>query len=279
MKRKSVLIVLLSLLTFSSANANWMTSYEDAQKLAIATNKLIVIDFWATWCRPCLKMDTDTWNKPEVQKMLNNFVPLKIDIDSNRSLAQKYSANRIPYVVIIDPNGEIVYEESGYKDQIQMLKVLKKYAINTSALQEDFLSYRKAKSGEIAMTIAEKYIDYSIYVDKTVRRNFLALANKYLKDAKKIVGKKKFKENFLQRADLLKYGYENLVRGKYEKVIQVLNKDFKEENITEKNRGLYNFLHFASYNKLQNKEEAKKWYEKLKTDKNAKLFLLKSRKI
>lgn len=278
--KRFFLILIVYVITFSSANAQqWITSFENAQKLAIATNKLILIDFWATWCRPCLAMDSNTWSKDEVKVLMNNYVPLKIDIDNNRTIAGRYSANRIPYVVIIDPNGEIVYDESGYKDKAQMIRILKRYSVNTNILQEDFLSFRKAESGATAVNIAEKYFDYSVYVDKSVRRNFLSLANKYLKKAKKITSKKEYKEKLSQRVQLLGDAYRDLIRGRYKKVIETLNKKFKEEEILKENKGLYDFLHFTSYKKLEDKENARAWYEKLKIDKNAKIYLLKSRKL
>lgn len=278
--KKFFLTIIVFFSTFLSANAaHWMTSFEDAQKLAIATNKLILIDFWATWCRPCLKMDADTWNQPEVKKLMNNFVPLKIDIDSERRMAQKYSANRIPYVIIIDPNGEIIYDEVGYKDKVKIMRVLKRYSVNTSALQKDFLSFIKKNNTDDAIKIAEKYFDYSIYVDKAARFSFLRMANNYLKKAKKLSKKKDYRTNFSQRVKLLDKAYKKLIVGKYEKVILFLNEEFKEEQILAKNKGLYNFLYYTAYNKLKDRDNAKKWYEKLKTDKNVKMYLLKSRKL
>lgn len=277
--KKTILVLLISLMAYSTVNAQWMSSFEDAQKLAVATNKLILIDFWATWCQPCLKMDSDTWGKDEVKKLMRNYVSLKIDIDNNRNIARKYSANRIPYVVIIDPTGEIVYDESGYKDKGQMMKVLKKFSLNTSALQNDFLSFKKESNSAVALSIAEKYFDYSIYVDESVKNNFLRLANKYLKKAKKLSDKKTYKTKYSQRVNLLGSVYRDLIRGKYEKVIKTLNKEFQEDKILDENKGLYNFLYFASYNKLKDKVNAKVWYEKLKTDKDSKVFLAKSRKV
>lgn len=275
-----MLSLVLFVVVIQQTNAtNWMTSFEDAKKLSIATNKLIIIDFWATWCKPCLQMESDTWNQPEVVELLNGFVPLKIDIDVFRKVSNKYSANRIPYVLIVDANGEVVYNETGYQDKNEMLKVLKKYSLNTVAFQQDFSSFYKKPTAKTALSIAEKYYDTSIYVNDDVDNDFIKLASTYTRMAKKLVSKKEYKEKYQQKADLLDDAYKLLLRGKNEKVLKVLADDFKEDSILEENKALFNFMHFVAYNKLEDKENAKLWYNKLKTDKNFKIYLLKSRKI
>ncbi|WP_299002591.1 thioredoxin family protein [uncultured Tenacibaculum sp.] len=279
MKKIILSIVFFAAVIQQSNATQWMTSFEDAKKLSIATNKLIVIDFWATWCKPCIEMESNTWNQPEIQELLNGFVPLKIDIDVFRKVSNKYSANRIPYVLIVDANGEVIYNETGYKDKNQMLKVLKKYAINTSALQSDYASFNKEPNAEAAMSIAEKYYDTSIYVNDDVENDYMNLASNYLRMVKKLSTKKEYKEKYEQKADLLDDAYRLLLRGKNEKVLEVLKDKFKESEIASENKGLFDFMHFVAYKKLEDNENAKLWYDKLKTDKNYKFYLLKSRKI
>lgn len=272
----AMLFVLIAQQTYAT---QWMTSFEEAKKMSIATNKLILIDFWATWCGPCKRMESDTWSKPEVQKLLNNYIPLKIDIDVFRKVSNKYSANRIPYILIVDASGEVVFNETGYKDKNQMIKVLDRYAINTKAFQEDFASFYKKETPEVVLSIAEKYFDTSIYVENTIKYDFLNLASLYLKKVKKISDKNEYKEKYAQKVHLLGGAYKLLLRGKYEKTLKFLNSKIKEDQVSDENKGLYDFIYFTAYNKLDDKENAKIWYNKLKTDKNFKFYLLKSRKI
>ncbi|WP_418645568.1 thioredoxin family protein [Tenacibaculum insulae] len=278
---KKIIITTFFLITvIQQSNAtHWMTSFKDAKKLSVATNKLILIDFWATWCGPCKRMESDTWNKPEVEEILNAYVPLKIDIDVFRKISNKYSANTIPYILIVDANGEVIYNEKGYKDKNEMLKVLKRYAISTKIFQDDFLNFYKKQTPEIAISLAEKYFDSSIYVNENVKYDFLKLASVYLKKVKKLTTKKEYKSKFYQKEILLGKGYRYLITGKNEKALKFLNKEFKEEDILPKNKALYDFINFVAYNKLKDKESAKIWYNKLKEDKNYKAYLLKSRKI
>lgn len=279
MKRLIITAVFFVSLIQQTSATQWMTSFEDAKKMSIATNKLILIDFWATWCGPCKRMDSDTWNKPEVKELLNAYVPLKIDIDVFKRISNKYSANRIPYVLIVDANGEIVFNETGYKSKTQMLRVLKKYAINTRSFQEDFSNFYRKPTPNLTLSIAEKYFDTSLYLDSSIKFKFLKLGSIYLKKIKKSTSKKEYKEKFSQKVHLLGGAYKLLILGKNKKTLKFLKSKFKENEILLANKTLYDFMHFVAYNKLKDKDNAKIWYSKLKENKDFKKYLLKSRKI
>jgi thiol-disulfide isomerase/thioredoxin len=278
--KKITLSLILILLFSSKSNANqWMTSFEDARKIAIATNKLILVDFWAVWCGPCKTMDSESWSDPEVQGMMDSFVPLKIDIDTEKVLSSKYSVRGIPYVFILDPNGEVVFQKMSYMNKNEVKHLLKKYSVNTTLLQSDFSNYYKNETGDAALNIASKYFDYSLYVDKELRNDFLKLGSKYLKKSEQLFKKEGDKKKESQQIDLLGDVYKKMIQGNYEKSLKNLKGKFKEEDILEKNKPLFDFLNFTLYNKLEDKEQAKLWYQKLKKHKKAKLFLMKSRKV
>jgi hypothetical protein len=161
----------------------------------------------------------------------------------------------------------------------EVISLLKKFSLNTTLMQTDYLSYNKKETGDTALKLAEKCLDYSIYINKNVRNNFLKLANTYLKKSKDLFKKEGNKNKESQRIQLLSEVYKNALYNNNSKALKKIKSEFKESEIEEKNIGLYNFLNFTLYNKTGDKESAKLWYEKLKRDKEAKLFLMKSRKI
>jgi thiol-disulfide isomerase/thioredoxin len=280
MKKIILTFILILLFNINNCNAHeWITSFEDAQKLAISTNKLILVDFWATWCGPCKRMDSESWSSVEVQELMSNFIPLKIDIDRERNLSAKFSIKSIPYVYIIDPNGEIIFQRKSYMNKAQVIQTLKKFKYDIQPLHHEYLEFFKTKTGDNALNIALKYFDYSIFVDKKIKNDFLSLANKYLKVTYKLYKKEGNKKKNSQKIELYGDTYKYLIKGEYEKTVKKLNDNFTEEKIHPSNKGFYNFLYFAAYNKLNDKDNARIWYEKLKNCEDSKKLILKSRKI
>ncbi|MBO4990447.1 MAG: thioredoxin [Clostridia bacterium] len=57
----------------------------------------IVVDFWATWCGPCKMLG------PVLEEVSKEYegkaVFVKIDVDENMELAQKYGISSIPNVL------------------------------------------------------------------------------------------------------------------------------------------------------------------------------------
>lgn len=102
----------------------WLTNYDDAIAQAKSSGKLVVVDFFATWCGPCKLMDRETFADAKIQQWLAQFVPLKIDVDQQRQLAERYEIEVLPTTMVLDANGKRLAGEVGYLDADQYLSVL-----------------------------------------------------------------------------------------------------------------------------------------------------------
>lgn len=117
MKKLQVLVLLLFAFVLH-ANAQKMQVVKDmevAKEKALSSNKMIIVDFTATWCGPCRKLEQDLWDTKEFKALGDKYIFLKVDVDKNRALAAKYQVRSIPKVMVLTAKEEVLYTESGYQ--------------------------------------------------------------------------------------------------------------------------------------------------------------------
>lgn len=97
-----------------AAGATWIsettTERFEADVVRASAERLIVVDFWATWCAPCRQLG------PILEKLAaefnGRFQLVKVDIDKNQELAAAFAVQSIPYVVALR-DGQVVNEFMG----------------------------------------------------------------------------------------------------------------------------------------------------------------------
>jgi len=95
--------------------------YDAALAQAKEKQKLLLVDFSATWCQPCKKMEADTWRSADVMAWLGEHaLAIQVDVDKESELAKRFDVQAMPTVVAIRDGVEFD-RIVGYRDQKQFL--------------------------------------------------------------------------------------------------------------------------------------------------------------
>lgn len=100
-------------------------TFEAAKELAKEEDKLIFIDCHTSWCGPCKKMAASSFKDDEVTQVFNEkFINLKVDIEKDADgpeLARLYKIKGYPTLLIVNANGKLIKERTGFMTADQMV--------------------------------------------------------------------------------------------------------------------------------------------------------------
>ena len=88
----------------------------------IASNDVVLIDFWAAWCAPC-RAFAPTFEK--VSQLYPDAVFAKVNADTQRALAGSFNIMAIPTLMIFQ-NNAVVFKEAGALREKALIKVIEK---------------------------------------------------------------------------------------------------------------------------------------------------------
>jgi thioredoxin 1 len=78
---------------------------ENFNEMIKNSDKLILVDFWATWCNPCKSLAPVLEDASE--DLAEKIIVYKINIDENPDSPQRYSVRGIPTIIFFKSGKEV----------------------------------------------------------------------------------------------------------------------------------------------------------------------------
>lgn len=90
------------------------------QNEVMESEKIVLVDFWASWCGPCRMLG------PIVESIAEEYPDVKVckvNVDEEGELAQQFGVMSIPAVFVLE-KGKIINQSVGVKPKQQLLEML-----------------------------------------------------------------------------------------------------------------------------------------------------------
>lgn len=96
---------------------------QEFNKEVLEQNGVVVVDFWATWCGPCKMI------APVIEELageMNNVKFVKVDVDTNPTVAGKFQIASIPTLMMFK-DGKPVDTLVGFRPKADLQQVISKH--------------------------------------------------------------------------------------------------------------------------------------------------------
>ena len=153
-KLKHILLSLLLLLMVQPVSAQqeqgirfFKGTFEAALQEAQRQGKPLFVDFYATWCVPCKKMEKTVFTQPEVGAYFNErFVCLQLDAEKpeNVETAKKYKVEAFPTLGIIASDGKAISINAGFVQAAELIEFAKTALGEMKGFEQYWEDHRKS---------------------------------------------------------------------------------------------------------------------------------------
>ena len=93
---------------------------DNFEQEVLASDKPVLLDFWASWCGPCRMVSPIV---DEIAEEREDIKVGKVNVDEESGLAARFRVMSIPTLVVMK-DGEIVNQSVGARPKAQILAML-----------------------------------------------------------------------------------------------------------------------------------------------------------
>lgn len=92
---------------------------QNFEQEVINSKEPVLVDFWATWCGPCMRIS------PVLEKIAQDGIIKvgKVNVDEQMQLAIKYRVEVIPTLLFFK-DGQIKVQKHGYMDEQEIKSII-----------------------------------------------------------------------------------------------------------------------------------------------------------
>ena len=86
----------------------YILTKDNFDEIALGSAEPILVDFWASWCGPCMML------APIVEELSKTHKVGKVNVDEEMSLAQRFGITSLPSLLVFQ-GGKLVNQSLGYQ--------------------------------------------------------------------------------------------------------------------------------------------------------------------
>ena len=121
---KKIFVFAAALILFASSTVTYAevhfkeVTFAEALKQAKREKKIVMVDYYTTWCGWCKRLDKDTYSSNELGKYADdNIISIKLDAEKGEgsTLAKGSGVTGFPTIIFYNGEGKEIHRVVGYK--------------------------------------------------------------------------------------------------------------------------------------------------------------------
>jgi len=88
----------------------YILTKDNFDEVVLGSEKPVLVDFWASWCGPCMMLS------PIVEELSKTHKVGKVNVDDEMELAHRFDVSTIPNLLVFK-GGELVNRSVGYQSK------------------------------------------------------------------------------------------------------------------------------------------------------------------